>query len=57
LPTLGMRESSPWKSEFVNNLGRSEEEVHPNTRIKLKLPVAIKVKPVMSSLMHADRRG
>ena len=57
LPTLGMRESSPWKSEFVNNLGRSEEEVHPNTRIKLKLPVAIKAKPVMSSLMHVDRRG
>ena len=48
-PTIGTVENAAWKSEFVNNLGLSEEEINPNTTMRLKLPVAIKVRPVMAS--------
>jgi hypothetical protein len=47
-PAPTARNGAPWASDFVNNLGRSEEEANPNSKMKIKLPAAVKVSPAIS---------
>ena len=49
-PASSMRDSAPWTSDFVNSLGRSEEEANPNSKMRLKLPTVVKASPVTVQL-------
>src|SRR5262249_3648478 len=44
-----IRDGGSWKSDFVNNLGRSESEANPNAKMKLKLQTPGEAGPYIPS--------